>query len=121
MTTSTAPSGKRHVLDGALDEFHVRRAGLGRVRPRESEHLVGHVHPVGESGLTHPPGREQHVDPAPGAEVEHALAGAQLCYRERIAAPEARRQCLGRQLAALVCAVQGGAKRFVHLYGRGCA
>ncbi len=64
--------GQRHVLDGALHELHVRRAGLGRVRPGQGEHLVGHVHPVGEPRLTHPPRGQQHVDPAAGAQIQHA-------------------------------------------------
>jgi hypothetical protein len=97
--------GQWHLLDGALEEFHVRRTGLGRVRPSKGKHLVGHVHPIGNASLAHPTGREQHIDPASGTEIEHPFAGTQLGYRQRIPAAQARRQRLGRQLALLVCAV----------------
>ncbi|MPN22747.1 hypothetical protein SDC9_170130 [bioreactor metagenome] len=58
------PVRQRHVLDRAFQELHVGGCGLGCVLTGEVEHLVGHIHAVGEPRLADPLGRQQHVDPA---------------------------------------------------------
>ena len=97
---------QRDLLDHALEEDRVRDAGLRRVRAREREHLVGHVEPVREAGRADAPRREDHVDPAAGAEVEHRLALVQLGDRGRVAAAERREHGRVRQLAALLGVVE---------------
>ena len=55
--------------------------------------------------------REDHVDAAARAEVEHGLALAQLRDRGRVAAAERRERRRLRQLAALLGVVQRLAER----------
>ena len=76
------------------------------LRPREVEHLVGHVDAVGEPGSADPAGREQDVDAAARAEVEHPLALPQLSHHHRVAAAEAGGDRRLRELALLGCRVQ---------------
>ena len=97
MTTSTDAAGKGIASIVPAEELDVRRAGLGRVALGEREHLVGHIEPDGPSGRADPLGREQDVDPAARAEVEHALAFAKLGDGDRVAAAQATR---GRRLPA---------------------
>ena len=84
----------------------VRDTGVARVLLGKREHLVRHVQPVGDTGRPDPLGRQDHVDSAAGAEVEHGLALVEICDSGRVAAPE-RGQCRRlRQLAALLGVVQ---------------
>ena len=83
--------GQRDVLDLALQELDVRRRpALRWFSPRKREHLVGHVEAVGFAGGADAARREQHVDAAAGAEVEHGFAVLQFGERGRIAAAERR-------------------------------
>ena len=86
MTTSTEASVERDLLDRAVEELDVGRAGLGGVAAGQLEHLDGGVEPVGEPGRADPAGRQQHVDAAAGAEVQHGLAGMQVGDGDRVAA-----------------------------------
>ena len=97
-----ARAGQRDVLDLAAQELDVREPALRLVLLGEGQHLVGHVEPVGLAGGAHALRREQHVDAAAGAEVEHGLAGLQLRERRRIAAAE-----------------RGGERRAGHVAGLG--
>ena len=106
ITTSTEFGGQRDLLDHALQEVHVRHARLARVLLREREHLVGHVEPVGSAGRPDALGREDHVDPAARAEVEHGLALVQLGDRGRVAAAERRQHRRIGELAALLGVVE---------------
>ena len=106
MTTSTESAGSGICSISALEEVDVRDAGLARVLPREREHLVGHVEAVGGAGRADPLGREDHVDAAARAEVEHGLALAQVGDRGRVAAAERREHRRVGQLAALLGVVQ---------------
>ena len=58
----------------ALEELDVLGARLALVLAREREHLVGHVEAVGLAARADAARREQHVDAAAGAEIEHGLA-----------------------------------------------
>ena len=98
--------GQRHLLDLAAQEVRVRDAGLGLVVLGEREHLVGHVEAVDDSGRPDATGREQHVDAAAGAEVEHRLALAELCDGGRVAAAEACSRRRARECCALLRVVQ---------------
>ena len=93
--------GQRDVLDLALQELDVLEAALALVLLGERQHLVGHVEAVGLAGRADAARREQHVDAAAGAEVEHRLAGLQLGQRGRIAAAERGLQRQLRQFALL--------------------
>ena len=84
--------GQRDIFDLALEELDVLRAGLALVLAREREHLVGHVEAVGLAGRADAARREQHVDAAAGAEVEHRLARFQFGERGWIAASERSRR-----------------------------
>ena len=82
--------GERDLLDIALQELDVRRAGLVAVLDRQSEHLLGHIEPVHLASRSDALGREQHVDTAARPEVEHGLAGMKVCDSRGVAATEAR-------------------------------
>ena len=86
MTTSTDASSSGICSMRAVEELDVRRAGLGGVAAGQLEHLDGGVEPVGEPGRADPAGRQQHVDAAAGAEVQHGLAGLQVGDGDRVAA-----------------------------------
>ena len=80
---------QRDRLDLAAEEHRVARAGLARVGPGQVQHLAGHVQAVRRPGRADPAGRQQHVDAAPGAQVQHRLPGTQVGHRDRVAAAEA--------------------------------
>ena len=111
MITSTESSGSGIVLDRALEELDVLDPGLALVSAGELEHLVGHVEAVGLAGRADAPRREQDVDAAARAEVEHRLALVQLRDRGRVAAAE--RGELGRvgQRVALLGRRRGPSRR----------
>ena len=88
MMTSTEPSGSGMASISPLRNSTLSTSGLALVLAREGQHLVGHVEAIGLAARPDPPGRQQHVDPAAGAEVEHRLAGAELGQRRGIAAAE---------------------------------
>ena len=93
----------------------LRSASLGRIRPGQGKHLVGHVDPVREAGRPDPAGRQQHVDAPARAEVEHFLAGLEISDHHRVAAAQTRGDRLGRQFALLVGAVETSAKGGIDL------
>ena len=103
--------GQRDVLDRALDELDVLDPSLGLVAARQVEHLVGHVEAIGLAGRTDPPSREQDVDPAAGAQVEHRLALVELGDSGRVATAEARELRRLRQRGAIVEVVETGAEQ----------
>ena len=109
--------GQRDVLDRALDELDVLDPGLALVCARQLEHLVGHVQAVGLAGRPDAAGREQDVDPAAGAEVEHGLALVQLGDRGRVAAAEAGQLGGLGQGVTVVGAVEAGAEQLALLVG----
>ena len=111
MTTSTLSAGERDVLDQALQEVDVRCAGGARVLAGESEHLVGHVEAVDGSGRPDTLRREEDVDAAARAEIEHGLAFVQFHQRERVAATEARGDRVTGEAGTLVGAVQALAEQ----------
>ena len=103
--------GQRNLLDDALEEVRVRDSRVARVLLGEGKHLVRHVQPVGDPGGPDPLGREDHVDSAPGAEVEHGVALVEVRDGGRVSAPERRQRRRLRQLAALLGVVQRFAER----------
>ena len=98
--------GQRDVLDVALEELDILEPALALVLLGERQHLVGHVEAVRFAGRSDAPRRQQHVDAAAGAEIEHGLAGLQLGQRGRIAAAERRLQREVRHFAFLAGVVQ---------------
>ena len=113
MITSTEASGSGMLSISPLRNSTFSSAGLALVLARERQHLVGHVEPVRLAGRADPPGGEQHVDAAAGAQVEHHLTLAQLGERRRIAAPQGRKHRLGGKDRRLRLAVQVGRDRVV--------
>ena len=91
ITTSTESAGSGISSITPLRKCTFAHARLGGVAPREREHLVGHVQPVRGPGRPDALRREDHVDPAARAEIEHRLALAQVGHRGRVAAARARR------------------------------
>ncbi len=81
--------GERDPFDLAFEELDVGGSGLGGVAPGKGEHLRGHVESVDVARRADPPGREQDVDPATGAEIEHRLALAKVGDGGGVAAAEA--------------------------------
>jgi len=106
--------GQRNVLDGARAELHIARTGLGGVCPGQGEHLLGHVHAVGEAGVPDPAGGQQHVDAPTRTQIQHPLPPAQLGHRHGVAAAQTRGDRLSGQLPLLTGRVQGGSERGVH-------
>ena len=106
MTTSTDVGRKRDLLDQPLQEVDVRGSGLARVLLREREHLVRHVEAVRHAGRSDSLCREDDVDSAARAEVEHDLALAQIGNGGRVAAAKGGERRSIRELAALLGAVE---------------
>ena len=90
MTTSTEPSASGRSSMVPLRNSTLVAPALAAFARASVEHLVGHVDAVREAGRADPAGRQQHVDAAARAEVEHALPRAQLRDRQRVAAAERR-------------------------------
>ena len=106
MMTSTELSGSGICSISPFRNSTLVDARLPLVLARQREHLVGHVEPVRLAGRADAPRRQQHVDAAAGAEIEHGLARLQLGERRRIAAAERRDHGFDRQRADLLGAVQ---------------
>ena len=100
--------GQRDGLDLALEELDVAHAGLALVLARQGEHLVGHVEAVRLAGGPDAPGRQQHVDAAARAEIEHGLARLQLGERGGVPTAQRRRHRLLRQLRRLAFRIEIG-------------
>jgi hypothetical protein len=112
-------AGQRDGLDVAFEPVDVGQARPGLVGAGEVEHLVGHVEAVGGAGGGDATGGEQDVDAAPGAEVEHGHAVAQLGHRGRVAAAERGLEGAGGHLVALAGGVEAGAEPLGLLAGDG--
>ena len=96
MITSIDCVRERDRFDWPFRNVTLVAAGLGCVAAGEVEHLVGHVEPVDVPGRPDASGRQQHVDPAAGAEVEHDFTGVEIGDGDRVAAAEAgERRLLG--------------------------
>ena len=121
MITSTVFDGSGIASMCPLRNSTFVGARLRLVLQREGQHLVGHVEPVRLAGRAHALGREQHVDAAAGAEVEHHLALAQVGQRRRVAAAERREQRLGRDARRLARLVQVGRDRIPRFARRAAA
>ena len=98
MTTSTDACVEGDVLDVALAEFDVGRFGLRCVLPCEFEHLVGHVDAVDEAGWADSLGRQEHVDPCSGAEIEDRLALGEFGDGGGVPASKAGGRCSRRNV-----------------------
>jgi hypothetical protein len=80
--------GKGDLLDFALQELDVRRSGLLLVLSGKREHFVGHVQTVGLAGRAHALCRQENVDSASRAQVEHRLAGSEMSKGGRVPASQ---------------------------------
>ena len=80
--------GQGDVFDFAFQKLHILDAGLALVLAGERQHFIGHIEAVGFAGRADAPRREQHVDAAAGAEIEHRFARIELRQRRGIAAAE---------------------------------
>ena len=120
MMTSTELSGSGMFSISPFEELDVLGAGAALVLVREREHLVGHVETVDLARRPDALGRQQHVDAAAGAEVEHRLAFVELRERRGVAAAERREQRLGGNAGLLPFLVQVGRDR-VPRFGRRAA
>ncbi len=90
MTTSTLAAGSGISSIWPRSHWTFATPALAWFARASCEHLVGHVQAVGDPARTDPPGGEQDVDAAAGAEVEHRLALMQFGDRQRVAAAERR-------------------------------
>ena len=80
--------------------------GPGGVGAGQLQHVVGHVDAVGEPRRADPPGRQQHVDAAARAQVQHPLALVQLRDRDRVVAAQAGQDRFLGQPVGLALAVE---------------
>ena len=115
MMTSTESSGSGMLSISPFRNSTLFDAGLALVLARQRQHLVGHVEAVGLAGRADAPRRQQHVDAAARAEVEHDLARLQLGERRRVAAAERRGHRFRRQLGGLAVGVELGGDRIAAL------
>src|SRR5262249_20892047 len=99
------------LFDFAFQEFDVADARLALVLARERQHVVRHVEAVDLAGRADAPRREEDVEAAARAEVEHRFTLAQVDERRRIAAAERGVCRLRRYVAALAVRVQAGRDR----------
>ena len=83
MITSTELSGSGMCSISPFRNSTFSRPLLRLFSSASGEHLVGHVEAVGLARRPDAARREQHVDAAAGAEVEHGLTGLQLGERRR--------------------------------------
>src|SRR5690606_8213700 len=97
---------KRDGLDRALQELDIRGAGLPLILAREREHLVGHVQAIHLASRADALRRQQHVDAATGAEVEHDFPWLQVDEGGRVAAAERGGHGLRRQGAGFSVRVE---------------
>jgi hypothetical protein len=98
------------VLQVALEELDVPHAGIGSVRARELEHLVGHVKTDRATCGADAAGADQHVRTRPGAKVQDRLALVQVGDRSRHAAAERRLQRSGVRAAGFDVVAEIGAE-----------
>jgi hypothetical protein len=75
MMTSTDVVRQRNRLDVALQELDVLTPAFRLVLVGERQHVVRHVQAVGLARRADAPRRQQHVDAAARAEVEHHSPG----------------------------------------------
>ena len=80
---------ERHVVDGAVEELDVADACVGGVAASQFDHLGRGVEAVDEAAGSDAASRQQHVEAAARAEVEHGVALVEVGDRRRIATPEA--------------------------------
>ena len=107
---------KRHLLDRAPQELGVLDPRLALVGTGQLQHLVGHLHSVGPAGGANAAGREQDVDAASRAEVQHRLTLSQLGHRGRVAAAErGRGGCVGKRIAVGLAVERGPEDSFARL------
>ena len=97
---------QRQGLDLALEELHVRCTCLGGIGASQSQHVIGHVHPIGEPGRADPPCGQQDVDAAAGAQVQHPLALMQIRDSQRVTAAQASQDRLLRKTVRFALAIQ---------------
>ena len=74
MMTSTELSGSGICSISPFRNSTLATTGLPLIVPGQREHVVGHVETVGLARRADAARREQHVDAAAGAEIEHDLA-----------------------------------------------
>ena len=79
------------VLDRASQESGIANFGLGAIRVRQSQHLVGHVDAICVTAWADSLRRKQHVEPGSRAQVKDDLPGFELRQHRRVSAPEADR------------------------------
>ena len=106
MITSTELSGSGMCSISPFRNVDVLEAALALVLLRDGQHLVGHVEAERLARRPDAARREQHVDAAAGAEVEHGFAGLQLGERGRVAAAERGLQGEVRDFALLAGVVE---------------
>jgi hypothetical protein len=95
------------MLDLAEAKLDVRGAALGGIRPGLADHLGRHVHADDAAALPDLPCREEAVDAAAAAEVQHRLAGLQGGDRQRVAAAERHLRALGKLVKLRLRVAQG--------------
>src|SRR5579871_991303 len=79
---------QRNALDLTLQELNILDPRFPLVLVGESQHFVGHVETIGFSIWADTARRQQNVDAASRAQIEHRLSGLQLRKRSRISAAQ---------------------------------
>ena len=88
MITSTELSGSGMFSISPFRNSTFSTPDLLLIFPRQRQHLVGHVEPIGFAGWPDAAGRKQNIDPAARAQIEHGFARVQLRQSRRIAAAQ---------------------------------
>ena len=121
MMTSTELSGSGMCSISPFRNSTFSAPALALVLVREREHLVGHVEAVDLARRADALRREQHVDAAARAEVEHRFAFVELRERGRVAAAERREQRFGGDAGLLAFVVEVRGDRIPRLGRRAAA
>src|SRR5262249_42203639 len=109
---------QRDTLDVTSEELDILEPRFLLVRPRERQHLVGHVEAVDLACLADALGGEQHIDAAARSQIENRLSLSEINQRSRIPTPKGRRYRLCRQVTSLRIRVEAAGDRIGRAAGR---
>ena len=94
MMTSTESPFERRVLHLREVKLHIGRAEVLRVLARQLYHVRRHIYADDLAFRADRSRRDEAVDAAAAAEIDHRLAGVQVAYRRGVAAARRRQQRL---------------------------
>src|SRR5947209_20608076 len=86
MTTSTAFAGRGICSISPFEKTYMLYPRFSTVAFCQFKHGIGHIQAIGKASRSNTPRREQHIDAAATAQVEHFLSRFQFRQRRWVAA-----------------------------------